>query len=270
MKQQTTQVILFAVLSFIYACGQDNAPIGIAAYDEPQYAVAEAQADIAGPVEIARKLIKRGDIRFETANVIETRQYITKLVAESNGYISSDNVYDYNDRQQHHLSIRVPADMFDLFLAKIEDKAGDLEHKSINVQDVTEEFIDVQARIDVKKQLEARYRELLKEANKVGDILNIEKEMGILRSEIESIEGRLKYLQDNVAMSSLEVSFYQKSSFGNSFASKVGDAVHTGWDNFLWFLIAVANLWPFVLIIVIALLIVRRYRKRKKKAKINH
>lgn len=266
MKQQITKVIFFAVLAFVYACGQDNTHIG-AANNEAQYTF-EEQADAVDQVSIERKLIRRGNVRFETTSVAESKQYITKLVAQSNGYISSENVYEYDDRLQHHLSIRIPADKFDSFLTKVEDKTGGLEHKSINVQDVTEEFIDVQARLDVKKQLETRYKELLKDANQVSDILNIEKEIGSLRSEIESIEGRLKYLQDNVAMSSLEVDFYQKSSHGNGFLSKVGDAIYDGWDSFLWFFIVLAGLWPFVIIIIAVIIIIRRYRKRKKKNRI--
>ncbi len=258
--------IFFIALVFITACGTDNARMGAASHDMQSYAEIEEQADVVDQPAIERKLIKRGDIAFETSNVVETKQHITNLVAESKGYISSDNVYDYNDRVQYHLSIKVPADQFDLLLTKIESKAGDLESKNIYVQDVTEEFIDVQARIGIKKQLEARYKELLKDANQVGDILNIEKEMAKLRSEIEAIEGRLKYLNDNVALSSLEVSFYQKNSFGLSFASKVGEAIFDGWDSFLWFLIALAGLWPFVFIIIAIVILVRRYRKHKKKS----
>lgn len=262
MKRYNIASIFFIVLIFITACGNDNTRMGMASHEIHSYA--EEVADVADQIAIERKLIRRGEVRFETTNVMETKQHIIDLVTQSNGYISSDNVYDYSDRIQYHLSIRVPADQFDLLLSKIEGNAGDLESKNIYVQDVTEEFIDVQARIDIKKQLEARYKELLKDAKQVGDILNLEKEMGNLRSEIESHERRMKYLKDNVAMSSLEVSFYQKSSFGNSFFSKVGDAIYKGWDSFLWFLVALAGLWPFVIISVGVVITLRRYRRRKK------
>lgn len=265
MKKRQIAVILVLAMTIISACGNDNAHMGMASHEMQSYANETEQADAVDQVSLERKLIKSGDISFETDNVLDTKQHITTLVAESNGYISRDNVYDYNDRIQYHLSVRVPADQFDALLAKIEGNSGGLESKNIYVQDVTEEFIDVQARIDIKKQLEARYKELLKEASQVGDILNIEKEMAKLRSEIEAIEGRLKYLNDNVAMSSLEVSFYQKNGFGHSFVSKVGEAINDGWDSFLWFLIALAGLWPFIVMIAVVVILVRRYKKRKKK-----
>lgn len=265
MKRRRIAVVFVLAMTLLSACGNDNAHMGMANLEMHAYADETAQADVDDQVSLERKLIKSGDISFETANVLDTKQYITTLVAESNGYISRDNVYDYNDRIQYHLSVRVPADQFDALLAKIEGNSGGLDSKNIYVQDVTEEFIDVQARIEIKKQLEARYKELLKDASQVGDILNIEKEMAKLRSEIEAIEGRIKYLNDNVAMGSLEVSFYQKNGFGHSFVSKVGEAIYDGWDSFLWFIIALAGLWPFMFIIAALVILVRRYKKRKKK-----
>ena len=74
----------------------------------------------------------------------------------------------------------------------------------IDSQDVTEEYIDITARLKTKKELEARYLELLKKANKVEEIVSIEKEIGNLRSDIESIEGRLRYINNAVAYSTLD------------------------------------------------------------------
>jgi len=102
---------------------------------------------------------------------------------------------------------------------------------------VTEEFIDIQARIKTKKELENRYKELLAKANTVEELLSIEKELGTLRTEIESIEGRLKYLQDRVSLSSLTIEYYELTTSSFRFIPKLGKSFVTGWNWFLSFIV---------------------------------
>ncbi|MDR2691715.1 MAG: DUF4349 domain-containing protein [Dysgonamonadaceae bacterium] len=109
---------------------------------------------------------------------------------------------------------------FELLLDRIAQNAKKLDSKNITVSDLTEEFIDIEARIKTKKELENRYKELLKQANKVEEIVAIEKEIGNLRTDIESIEGRLKYLKDKVSYSTLNVVFYERTSSPFGFNSK--------------------------------------------------
>ena len=95
--------------------------------------------------------------------------------------------------------IRVPADRFDELLLIIEPLASKIESKNINTQDVTEEFIDVETRLKTKKELETRYLEILKQAKTVTDIISIESQIATVRSEIESMEGRINYLKNQVS-----------------------------------------------------------------------
>ena len=214
---------------------------------------------------IERKIIKEGEISFETTNSTETRKVISKSIADFKGYISNDNIDDYKDRIEHKIIIRVPAEQFDSLLDKISQSAKKLDSKNINALDVTEEFIDVETRIKTKKELENRYKELLKKANTVEEILTIEKEIGNLRTDIESIEGRLTYLKNKISFSTLTVVFYEKTSSTFGFSSKLGHAIQNGWTNLLWFFVGLANLWPFVVIGGIVVFMYRRYKNRNKK-----
>jgi hypothetical protein len=215
--------------------------------------------------QIERKIIKEGEISFETANLKETESLITKTVNEMGGYVASDNVFSDQSRITHRITLRVPSDKFDQLLTKISESAEKLDRKTISVLDVTEEYIDAEARIKTKKELESRYKELLVKANTVEEVLSIEKEMGILRTEIESVEGRLRYLQDRVSLSSLTIEFYQLTTSSFGFVSKLDRAFVTGWNWLLAFIIGLINLWPFIVLIggglFIAFLI---GRKRKK------
>ena len=221
----------------------------------------KTDADANIPVE--RKIIREGDIRFETNNAEETKDLISKAVSDFKGYISSDNVYTYKDKVEHRIVIRVPAGNFDSLLNKISASARKIESKNINVLDVTEEFVDIEARIRTKKDLENRYKELLKKATKVEELLAIEKEIGTLRADIESIEGRLKYLSDRVFYSTLTVTFYEKTAVPFAFFSKIGSALRNGWTNLLWSIVGLTHIWPLLIIILTIAYIIIRVKRNK-------
>lgn len=267
--KQIVKLLTIMFLVTIYSCGQKQNLNEVAADVAHEKSANDDDIEVSqdNPV-IERKIIKEGEISFETSNSAETKEIISKSVAEFKGYISKDNVFDYKDKVEYRITIRVPSDKFESLLDRISQNAKKLDSKNINALDVTEEFIDIEARIKTKKELENRYKELLKQANKVEEILTIEKEIGSLRSEIESIEGRLKYLKDKVSFSTLTVVFYEKTSSSFGFNSKFGKAIQNGWTNLLWFFVALTNLWPFLLIGLAIIIIYRRLnvRNRKKNA----
>lgn len=213
-----------------------------------------------------RKIIKQGDIRFKTADANKTRSLISQTVEELGGYISKDNSYGYSGRLEGSLVIRVPAGNFDLLLENISQNVDKFDNKNIDVLDVTEEYVDVAVRIKTKKELQARYVELLKKAAKIDEILSIEREIGKLQTEIESAEGRMKLLKDRVAFSTLTVSYYQdqKISHKFNFFSKFSKAIMNGLDMFLEFIIALSHLWVFMIITAATVCLVRFLKRRKK------
>jgi len=268
MKIRIT-VLLFIGFLTIYSCGTNEKSRKITAFVQPPD---ESSANLQPPEKIEiqdlRKIIREGEITFETADVNETKSLITKTTMELNGYITKESADDYTDRIEQTLIIRVPADKFDLLLAKISESARKIESKNIKALDVTEEYIDVEARLKTKKELENRYRELLAKASKVEEILSIEKEIGQLRADIESIEGRLRYLKDRVAFSSLTATYYQKINSAFGFSSKFGQAIRYGWKNLLWFFIGLTTIWPFIILLGGGLFAgFRINRKRKNRGK---
>jgi hypothetical protein len=162
------------------------------------------------------------------------------------------------------LTIRVPADKFDLLLKKVSDSVDKLERKNIDLLDVTEEYIDIEVRVKTKKELHARYVELLKQATKVDEILNIEREIGNLQTEIESVEGRMKYLKDRISFSTLAVTYYHKTISAFGFSSKFVDGLKNGWNVFLWFIVGLSNLWVFILVAVAVIYLIRWRRKKRE------
>lgn len=201
MKNVSVLFSLSLLLSFVGCTNQQE-------YAELAMVADDAVQDMAPSPEnteihIDRKVIKEGEIRFETSSIEDTKQSISQAVQDINGYISKDDVYSSNNEIENRLVVRIPYNEFDEFLNRITKDISKLDSKTINVLDVTEEYIDISARLQTKKDIEARYKELLKQARNVEEILAIEKEIGKLREEIESVEGRLRYLKDRIGFSTI-------------------------------------------------------------------
>lgn len=237
-----------------------NAPEDISRPAEPS-----AESENESPVE--RKLITDGSISFEVENLRETRRRIGQLAETYEAYIASDQEYNAGDRISINMEIRVPAQNFDALLGGLEEEIRRLDNRQINVRDVTEEFVDIQARLRSKKELEARYAELLEQARAVSDMLEIERQMEQLRSQIESIEGRLRYLQDQVALSTLRLNFYERRPSDMQFGREFVDGLRSGWNNLVYFFLFTLRLWPFILLTAGLIWGLLRWRKRRKKAR---
>lgn len=273
-----TLFIIFTVLC-LFGCG--SAPQVISYKDAPLQKESRSPSrkmmmETDGAVEkienqsstLNRKVIKTGVLNFETDDPGKTRQIILSAVESNNGYISRDHQRKRDDRVEQTIEVRVPADNFDSLLSEILKSVGNLDRKSINVKDVTEEFFDIKARLKTKKELEKRYLQLLDRAGAVKDVLAIEREIGKLRESIESIEGRLKYLRDQIAFSTLTISFYYRiGTIKGLSLLKLKNSLATGWNNFLDFFIFIIKFWPFIIIITLVFLWIRRSRRRRKARK---
>jgi hypothetical protein len=219
---------------------------------------------------IERKLIKNGEVYYKTKSLTETKKRILEALKTYKGYVAKENAYDYSENPQEELIVRIPSQNFDEFLNTILKGADKVDSKKIDIEDVTEEFVDIEARLKNKKALENKYQELLKQAKDMEDILAITREMNSIREEIESTEGRLKYLSSQVNYSTLKINYYQNKPQGFNFGGKVGDALGNGGTGFLWFLIVMVQLWPLWLVGAIVwwfiVWMIKRNRKKKQAA----
>lgn len=214
---------------------------------------------------IEKKLIKTGDVTFETKDLSATRKTILNLVSKHKGYLARDNQYKSDDRISTTLSVRIPAKSFDIVLKGIAKGVEKFDHKNIHISDVTEQFLDVEARLKTKKVLEVKYLEILKKAKTVREILDVERELAKVRGDIEAKEGRLKYLQSQVSFSTLSITFYKKTTGSESgFASKIGDAFKQGFENVKAFFVSMINVWPFMIILILVIVYVKKRMKRTK------
>jgi len=210
------------------------------------------------------KLIKTGTLEFETSDLGSTYQRIRNAAQTNAGFVSNESTANEYDRIVQHLTIRVPSRNFDQLVTAISKGVKHFDTKNIEAVDVTEEFVDAEARLKTKKQVEQRYQDLLKRANKISEILEIEKQIGELRAEIESIEGRLRYLSNRVDYSTLDIRFYKKVAEHRVVEeNRFGRAFRNGWDGMVSFLIGLTSIWPFLIIFGVGgYFFWRRWRKK--------
>jgi hypothetical protein len=261
-------IVLLLTLIFVYllgGCSQSANDSGFHLAKEASMA-SEAEMEEQGgeaEMEIERKLIKEGWVEFETEDIDATRNTILAALEKYKGYVASDQANRYNGRLSNTLTVRIPAEHFDAFLSEATQGITRFDSKNVNVRDVTEEFVDITARLKTKKELEARYLVLLAEAKNVTEMLEVEKQLGQLRADIESIEGRLKYLENKVSLATLNLTFYENIPGQTNFTGKFGEGFRNGWHNLIWFFVGLVNIWPFLLILLVLGYLVWRWRKRR-------
>lgn len=267
--------IMIAYLSFLVLplmCGgnPDNTvyetEVAVEENAAPMLDSKESAADFEANIE--QKIIKESNLRYETQDLQKTYEQVTAAIKKHQAYLQNDTEgKDYNSIYRN-LTVRIPNANFDAFLADIGKGVAYFDRKEISAKDVTAEFIDIDARLKAKKTLEARFLELLSKATKVSEILEIEKELSNIREEIEAKQGQLKYLQNRVSLSTVNIEFYknvaQSDAATVSYGSKILNAIKSGWNGISSFFIGLLHIWPFILILVALIFVIKRQLRKKK------
>lgn len=220
------------------------------------------------PVDTTKKLIKEGDITFQTTNLEETRVFVLGLTEKLGGYVSEErqNSYPGDNRRELNLIVRIPAATFDTLMQDISREAYHVDSKNIRVMDVTAGYIDNKTRLENKKALEKRYLELLGQAKSIEDILSIENKLAGVRSEIESSQSQFDHLSRQIAYSTLHITFYTRSLIkGDGFFAKLKNAVAGSFDLLSGLFFGAITIWPLIALMIILVWLTRRYMRRRKR-----
>lgn len=229
---------------------------------------------------IEPKVIKTANVSIEVSDYLKSRQRVDSIVEKHKGYITNENFQETESIRSNNITIRIPYQNFNALLTDVAKIAKKVDYQNIFTQDVTEEYIDVKTRLDNKLELERTYRKHLREAKNIEDILKIENKLAEIRSEIESAQGRLKYIENQVNLSMVSLYIYQKLEYRYipeelpGFWQRLKEGVHSGWKGFLWFIILIFKLWPLWLSGTVGYLAYKKTRgylksrkKREKKEK---
>jgi len=219
----------------------------------------------------SRKIIKDGRLEIRVRELEQAKIQIDSLVKKFHGYYAQETFNNQDFSHDFELKIRVPAERFELFINQTETGIGEMVFKNVSSRDVTEEFIDLESRLKNKKNYLNRYGELLKQAKSVKDILEIEEKTRLIEEEIESTEGRLKYLSNQVDFSTLDLRITKKNDYtfrslneGNFF-DRLKLSFVKGWFGLVTFTLFVIRLWPFWIIVSLIYYLIRKILQRRKR-----
>jgi hypothetical protein len=205
-------------------------------------------------------------VRIQVKDHNQSVANLEKIIQSQGASLASSNSQNTNEAIQTNMSIRIKSEQFAPLLNLLMKEAIYVDYKNVSSEDVTTQFIDTEARLKAKKEVEQRYLELLKQAKKVEEILQIEAQLGVIREEIEAKEGVLKYLNDQVTFSTINLEIYQRIEGQiqpeDSFFSKISKGIQKGWYLLLDFIVGVFYLWPFLILIGIVIYVIRRRRRK--------
>lgn len=217
-----------------------------------------------------KMIIKNGSLEFEVKDVAAHKRKVDVILKKFKGYYSNETLNKNDYRYDFTLTARIPSDSFDDFTNELIKAGGTLTRQDVNSNDVTGEFRDLDLRMNNKMAYLERYRAILKQANKISDILEVEEKIRIIEEEVESVKGRMKYLNDQVGFSTLNINLFQINEApmkpNDDFFSRLWQSIVGGWSGLTEFVLVVVMLWPFVIIAVFIFYIIFKWKRRTKKS----
>ena len=162
-------------------------------------------------VPTERKIIRNGNLNLEVDSVEEVLARIKTSVKTMGGYVSNESISeDSYSRKSGSVSCRIPSDQLDRAIELFQGW-GKVENVSVSANDITEQYYDLEVRMANQKALEKRLLELLeRQTSKLADLLQIERELARVRTEIDSMEGRKRLWDNQIAYSTFVVYFHER------------------------------------------------------------
>lgn len=228
---------------------------------------------------IERRIIRNATLTIQANDPAAAGRRVAAIAETSGGFVSSNETSGTlaNDDGKSItviISVRVPSGSFNTVLEQIRATGTRTTSENITGQDVTEEYIDLEARIRTKQALEAQFLEILKRTQTVADALAVQKQVGDVRTEIEQLEGRRRFLADRVSLSTITVTLETPTPFlatrATSFFTRLARAFGGGVDIaatiFLVLVRVAIALLPLIIFVGLPLVLISRYLRRRRRA----
>ena len=173
-------------------------------------------------VDEERMIVRTGEMSLVVDDIVKARDEITRLAGMFGGYVVSSWVSGEEEDMRGDISFRVADDKFEQALVELRNLAVRVKSESTSSQDVTEQYVDLEARLKNAEATEKQYLNLLEKAYAVEDILRIYDSLSQVRYQIEQIKGQMQYLERTTSLSIISVRL--------ELASTPGGVVRAGWN----------------------------------------
>lgn len=219
-----TSFCLFILMLLLAGCGASAAEMSAVsenavapaadAFDSGGVAFEEAAAEALAaepgssqlPTSQPRLIIRTADMSIIVTDTEEALDRLAKMATDNGGWVVNSSVYQYSDTAKTgNITLRVPAEGFDSALEAISAMSVEVTNLSTSGQDVTEEFVDLSARLENLEATAVRVRNFLDDATTVEEALAVNQELSRLEGEIESFKGRIQFLSQSAAFSTISV-----------------------------------------------------------------
>lgn len=254
-----------------YYSGSEGAMSSYEAYDYEDMAMApdEAKTDSNASVselQANKKMILTSSMSIDTKDLNEVIDNIMNAVKTYGAYVQQAT----NSKQTYDAVIRVPAERYSEFLEAIK-ATGNTTYYSETVEDITDTYTDLEARLSSLKAQEAKVLEFYDKAESIEDLMSIEARLSEIRYQIEAIEARIKNYDLLVAYSTIHITVRETtvtSTTKEGFFTRIGNALADGWKNFIYsiedFLVDLSyNIFGIVFFVLIIALGYFLYKKTR-------
>lgn len=218
-----------------------------------------------------KKIIKTATLKFEVGDFKSYTSTVYKTVKQYAGYIAQEEQNLTDEKLETTISIKVPVDQFENIMNQLPENDVKVIERKITTDDVTGEVIDIKARLEAKKQMREKYLDFLKQSKNMQEVLQVQAEINNLLEAMESAAGRVNFLNNQSAMSTIRLTFFQplegfKPGDGTpTFISRIADAFKSGGRWITDILIGLVTLWPLLIFIPLGIFLIRKMFPNKIK-----
>ncbi|GAA0323786.1 hypothetical protein GCM10008967_12870 [Bacillus carboniphilus] len=221
-------VILFGIFLLAGCSANDRKATESASDSGREYSAEEkasADYDYAGDGEAAptqddasspaseRMVMYNAQMIMAVEEVPQTISEIEQKTKSFQGYVVESSTYEYEKGINGHMTVRIPSGDLTAFLQQMEDMSDKVIQKTIEGQDVTEEYIDLESRLRAKRALETRLLDLLNQAETTEDLLKISDDLARVQEDIEQLEGRKKYIENRTDFAQVNLTIEDSSVY---------------------------------------------------------
>jgi len=220
-----------------------------------------------GDVETDQKIIRTASVNLEVGNVTGSLDQLKRIATTQGGYVGSLSVNtQYSGRLAAVLTMRVPAGEFDSTINAIKT-LGTLTSESLSADDVTEEYVDLQAQRSALASQLTQYKRIMEQAENVSEILEVQVQIERVQVELDRIDGRLNYLDNRVEYATITVTLAEPEPVGGgekfSFVSVLNESIAGFLAVTAGLVILLISIIPIILLGIIAYVLYRWWKKRK-------
>lgn len=177
----------------------------------PPRAGGSAAVDLDGEA-VTPRIIKNGELRLRVEDASETMDSVNSIVSGKYGFVESSSISDSGEGPRTaRMTLRVPVESFEGIIDELKGLASLVLHESTSGQDVTMEFIDLEANLRNARAEEESYRAILERSGSIEEVLMVTRQLAEVRGRIEQLDARKRYLENRTDLATLQLTLTEET-----------------------------------------------------------